>query len=127
MVSKTISPDCGVRASLMLFYCTTIAYRLGLSAISGDRRQCGQLRKNEFIMADLYVCWQHQLPQGDVDSDVVYRLKVLDRCSISLTPGTACQCPQLQAWALPQLLRNKNSGLRGLLPFTLSISPLKRP
>ena len=64
------------------FYCTTIAYHVGLSAVSGGRRQFGQPKKNEFIITKLSYRWQHLLPLGDVESHVVHTFLLFVGCSI---------------------------------------------
>ena len=43
--------------------------RVDRSAVSGGCRQSSQLKKNEAILNDLHVQWQHLLPRGDIDSD----------------------------------------------------------
>ena len=45
MVLKNISPGCGVRASLMLFYCTAIAYHVELNAYSGGCRHLANVQE----------------------------------------------------------------------------------
>ena len=46
------------------FYCTTTAYHVGLSAVSGGCRQLGQAKINKDIIIELSYQSQHMLSQG---------------------------------------------------------------
>ena len=43
------------RGNEEVFYCATIAYHLGLNAVSGGHRQSCILKKNESIMTKLHM------------------------------------------------------------------------